>query len=139
MIHQSSYDIANTIGLTKSSAVKNALFDGSFVSIKVADDSRKLSANPDLKNQPNSDMHMNGHQDLLNHKGSTRRHENSARKDKTEPSVMIRTVQVKVLRTDAGINDDCVYILPSLWFNLMPRDSCCASPDDSVTLLIKVG
>ena len=129
MIHQSSYDISNTIGLTKSCAVKNGLFDGSFVSIKVPDESRNLGVK-------NSEFQMNGC--LLNHNTSARRLENSARNDKTEPSVMIRTVQVKVVRTDTCLKDDCMYMLPSLWFNLMPRNSGNASSDDSVTLLLKV-
>ena len=136
---QRTYDANNTIGLTKSTAVKNGLFDGSFVEIKIPDKPEKSGANPVMKNQSNSDFQGNSGHHLTENgseKASTSQQGKSAKKDKIETAMKIRTVLVKVLKADVDLKDDCVYVLSSLWFNLTSSRSIVT--DDTGTLLIKV-
>ena len=128
---QRTYDVNNTIGMTKCSAVKNGLFDGSFVEIRLPEKPEKTAVVIGIRNHSNSDRRGNSAQHLPQDDCVK-----STKRDKTEMCVKTRTVQVKVLKEDVDLGDDCVYVLPSLWFNLAANRSVASG--DACTLLLRV-
>ena len=128
---QRTYDVNNTIGMTKCSAVKNGLFDGSFVEIKLPEKPEKTAVVLGVRHHSSTDREGNSAQHLRQDKDVK-----STKRDKTEMCVKTRTVQVKVLKEDVDLRDDCVYILPSLCFNLAADRSVASG--DAGTLLLRV-